>query len=91
MYLSCLQDQVVARDICFGIDIQSPMEEFAKNEDSEKELGIIETFKKFMNGTHSAQMVISMTYFAWIVNKQLIFFSRKSTECPYQAKIQNLS
>ena len=57
-YLSCLQDQVVVRDICFGIDIQSPMEEFAKNEESEKELGIIETFKKFMHGTHSAQMVI---------------------------------
>ena len=56
-YLSCLQDQVVVRDICFGIDIQSPMEEFAKNEESEKELGIIETFKKFMHGTHSAQMV----------------------------------
>jgi len=51
------EDQVVVRDICFGIDIQSPMEEFAKNEESEKELGIIETFKKFMHGTHSAQMV----------------------------------
>ena len=47
------------RDITlgFGIDIQTPMEDFSKQQEIEREMSYYELFQRLMNGNHSAQMV----------------------------------
>ena len=53
------QEQVRERDITlgFGIDIQTPMEDFSKQQEIEREMSYYELFQRLMNGNHSAQMV----------------------------------
>ena len=47
----------------FGIDIQTPMEDFSKQQEIEREMSYYELFQRLMNGNHSAQMVKKVLFY----------------------------